>query len=853
VDVTAPDGSEETLGPFTSDPVGGGYTWYTPTQVGIYTLVSKFLGQKITGIPGREDNINVNDTFAPSTSRPTTFTVQQDPIPTYEETPLPTDRYWTRPIYDANRGWGDTVMGQWLGGNYYEELREDGIPNTSAPESSHILWARSYWSGGIMGGHGDVAYYNGIAYEGLASPKLVLEGKAYYPVETPPRYGWYCIDIYTGEIIYYENNTDGTKDIPEFGEVLNIQNPNQFGGFPYLWRTSGVGANTWEMLDGFSGKAICRIENVPSWTASSFFRPGGYQFHDAIGGVCYLNFVNLGTNNAPDYYLQIWNTTEAIWWKPTFGVSPPKTLINGTTNLPITTTSNDYWTWRPETQDVYDGNNGYSMNVSVESTNGGSIQEVKLGEYVIVGSGGLNDATGITEGFLKAYSLKRPNWGDVLWEISVTPPQAAPVEASFFGPGGPSFGNVDSESGVFSYTERVTGKIWVHSLETGELLWQHTISSPWYYYGTSITFHSGKAYTISTTGVVNCFNATTGEFYWNWTAPEIGYLETEGLQYTPVSLAFFVDDPLTGREKLYLHGSTGWAGQTSPIRRDGSIFCLDTNSGEMLWRLMAYPCYANNGLSRVILSEGRIIYMDNHDNQIYCLGKGPSATTVTVSPKISVHGDSFMIEGTVTDQTDSGRYNVAGSLDFSLKGTPAISDESMSEWMEYLFHQRPKPKDAEGVEVVITTVDPNGNSYELGRTTSDINGNFGCIVDPPVPGKYQIIATFEGSESYFASTASTYLSVKEASSPAQALEPEAPEEPAEEPAAPEEPTEPEPSEPEPEAPTEPDQPEEPTEPEPTEPTAEAPLFSTTDLAIIAAVAVAAVIGVVAYWQLRKRK
>ena len=48
VDVTAPDGSEETLGPFTSDPVGGGYTWYTPAQVGTYTVVSRFLGQKIT-------------------------------------------------------------------------------------------------------------------------------------------------------------------------------------------------------------------------------------------------------------------------------------------------------------------------------------------------------------------------------------------------------------------------------------------------------------------------------------------------------------------------------------------------------------------------------------------------------------------------------------------------------------------------------------------------------------------------------------------------------------------------------------------------------------------------------------
>jgi hypothetical protein len=66
---------------------------------------------------------------------------------------------------------------------------------------------------------------------------------------------------------------------------------------------------------------------------------------------------------------------------------------------------------------------------------------------------------------------------------------------------------------------------------------------------------------------------------------------------------------------------------------------------------------------------------------------------------------------------------------------------------------------------------------------------------------------------------------------------------------PAEPTEPEPTEPEPTEP-EPTEPE-PTEPEPTEPT-EAPLL-TTEVAIIAAVVIASVIGIVSYWALRKRK
>src|SRR5512143_3420594 len=38
VEVTKPDGSKETLGPFNSDPIGGSYTIYKPTQLGTYTF-----------------------------------------------------------------------------------------------------------------------------------------------------------------------------------------------------------------------------------------------------------------------------------------------------------------------------------------------------------------------------------------------------------------------------------------------------------------------------------------------------------------------------------------------------------------------------------------------------------------------------------------------------------------------------------------------------------------------------------------------------------------------------------------------------------------------------------------------
>jgi hypothetical protein len=66
------------------------------------------------------------------------------------------------------------------------------------------------------------------------------------------------------------------------------------------------------------------------------------------------------------------------------------------------------------------------------------------------------------------------------------------------------------------------------------------------------------------------------------------------------------------------------------------------------------------------------------------------------------------------------------------------------------------------VEVVLETLDPNGNFYEIGRTTSDASGLYSHMFTPEVPGKYTIIATFEGSESYFRSQAVTAIGVEEA-------------------------------------------------------------------------------------------
>ena len=369
-------------------------------------------------------------------------------------------------------------------------------PYSTGPESAHVLWTRPYWSGGVMGGQtGAIAYYGGISYEGYGSPIMIMEGKLWYAQLTPPRYGYYCVDLYTGETIYWQNTTgtitwgggfdaSGTlsNGVPAFGQILDPEYPNQHGGMPYFWVTSTGVTNKWDLYDAFSGNYICSVANVSAT---------GTQFVDKIGSICYVNLVNLGTTTAPNYRMQIWNTTEAIWYHPWYGTYGAKTALNGSKTeayVPPTgtypgSTANAYWMWRPMLNYTFDGRYGFSMNVSIASILGprntllnetGTIRAVRPDEFIIVGTQGQNDARGVVQGYLRAYSLQQNTWGQTLWDITFTPPKAAQdyPNSTYLGAGSaPSMGTVDPEDNVFTFEERSTLKRWVYSLETGELLW----------------------------------------------------------------------------------------------------------------------------------------------------------------------------------------------------------------------------------------------------------------------------------------------------------------------------------------------------------------------------------------------
>jgi hypothetical protein len=77
--------------------------------------------------------------------------------------------------------------------------------------------------------------------------------------------------------------------------------------------------------------------------------------------------------------------------------------------------------------------------------------------------------------------------------------------------------------------------------------------------------------------------------------------------------------------------------------------------------------------------------------------------------------------------------------------------------MKQLFQKAALSTNATGVQVSLDTIDPDGNLVHIGDTPCDASSNYGIAFTPEVPGKYQIIATFAGSNSYDPSFGTTYV------------------------------------------------------------------------------------------------
>ena len=721
IKVTKPDGTTENLGPYTSDPTGGQYALYTPMQTGTYRFNLHFPGQvlslnnPLTGVPG-SNSAYVGDTFLPSDAT-CTLTVQQAPIEKIPASQLPSE-YWTRPIFQQNSAWA-SVASNWLGLYQTYRVQDDGL----APNTAHILWTKPIEFGGILGGSntlvGETGYYSGMSYEVRFTNALILQGRLYFnmPLHNDPAAGPYtCIDLATGEIVWQK---EGIR--PTFAQLYEYESPNQHGVIPSgaLFQTVG---STWMAYDPFTGAAIFNFTNVPS----------GSNVLDKGGAIV-------------RYILNYNSTTKSGWLaKWTTAAQPNSTIVLN----PGTTT--DAYQYRAYGRNA-DMSKNYEWNVTIGDLSGStnpSIVTVVPGDIILGRSSNLA-TTSVWRGTedpwtMWAISDKQSNRGTILWK------QSYPAPAGNMSQMLPYY-SIDKVNRVFAMSYFETGERLGYSLDTGQKLWG-PVGTPYsqdhayqYFSSRAGQIAYGQLIVGGYGGEIFGYSMKNGTKMFNFNGTSAGIESSWGL--VPTFTSMMADG------KIFAVG--GEHSPNVPLYKGEKIVAVDAYTGKEVWNLTAFSATGlGEGAANVYVADGKLVFYNMYDSQIYCIGKGPSETTVTAPQLSATKGSSVMITGTVTDQSP-------GAI-----GKAAVSDQYMTPWMEYLYEQQPIPANAKGVTVKLSAIDPNGNTQNIGEVTTDLKGNYGMMWTPPVEGQYKIIATFEGSESYWPSYNTAYLAVDPAPSAA---------------------------------------------------------------------------------------
>ena len=753
--ITTPSGKvQKTTFANTNDPTSNQYYLFTPTEVGIYNLNFTFPGQNINDYSHLATSAYVNDTYAPSTAS-TTITVQDAPIDyPVNSYPLPNE-YWTRPIYGENTDWW-SISSNWLGGGmpgygYHATSpnlggnQEEVYPGDAVgPLTSHIMWTKPIQAGGVVGGNNfpiqGNTYFEGSAYNMRFVNPIILNGKLYYNppvsftgVSSGPTT---CVDLRTGKLIW------SRTDVPplSFGYIWDHEDPNQHGVYPPILFTN----NFARAFDADTGNPLFNVTGVPSGRRA--LGPMGEQLRYVMA--------NAGNTTNPDWRLGEWNATK-LW--SFSGLSPVATgVIVGSISMPNAT------------------NVRYDWNVSIPwrntMTTAITVVDARYNDVLLAYNGSLPGKGGQFMGVLSwapytyfAVNLNKSKGplGSILWMQTYDPPP----------------GNLTVLEGGVDYVNRIfienyrEGMQWVgFNLDTGARAWGPTDSQVALdYYGSqgsgslagAIAY--GKLYSSAYGGILYAYDTSNGKLLWTYGNGGPGNSTNSGFA-VPGPYPTFVN--AIGNGVIYTLTSEHTV--ETPIYKGALMRAINATDGKEIWTL------SNNNneffqASAFAMADGFATTFNAYDNSIYSVGRGPSQTAVLIRNDVIELGSKALIQGTVTD-ISSGTKQDEQAAHFP-NGVPAVSDASMGNWMGYVYQQKPRPKDTVGVNVVISEEDSNGNFYVIGNTTTDSNGVFKFMWQPPIAGEYRIYATFPGSNGYWQSYAETVLGVIEAPTPSPTATP----------------------------------------------------------------------------------
>jgi len=700
IEITDPEGIKTTITDIRTDSTGGTGVPYTPTKIGTYQCQAFFPETEVTVTPffGGDPYTQV---YSASSTEIVDMVVQTDPLPYYPGHALPTE-YWTRPINGQFYEWKD-ISGDWLrpAGSYTMPPRAKyHAGNADSPDAAHILWTKPYTQGGL-GSYdlGNVQYEMGDAYELKFMGSVIMSGVLYYN-----RYEDQGSDPALEQDVIAINLKTGEEQWIKnwnnerlaFGQTFYFDSYNYHGIFGYLWTEEGT---TWKAYDPQSGRWEYTMENVPS----------GYNLYGPKGEI-YRYTVD--TTNG---WMTLWNSS--------------KVVLNGITG-PMA------GSWRPQ-GNTYDATLGIEWNKTIPTGLPGSACSYHLFDKIVGStSGGIFGGTSpdITNW---AIDVSPGNEGTLVFQTTETIEPAGMTLV---------YSETITENDVMIVSAKENRRYYAFSLTDGSFKWMTepetylAFYDKWY----GPAYGYGRFFTGRVSGVVTCYNLTNGDVEWTYNVKDLYSEQTWGNNHQ-IAYHFLADG------KICLSYSEH--SPINPLPRGGPLVVLDVETGDVIWQLS----WVNNWWGgHVMIGDSIMVGLNGYDNRLYAMGKGPSATTVEAPLAALKQGENVIIRGTVTD-VSPGTEDIALRMRFP-NGVPAVADECMTDWMQYVYMQYEKPTDAAGVDVFVKVQDPNGEWFS-DTVTTDSNGVFSLMWAPAIVGEYHVTAMFEGSASYCPSEATTTFGV----------------------------------------------------------------------------------------------
>jgi hypothetical protein len=455
--------------------------------------------------------------------------------------------------------------------------------------------------------------------------------------------------------------------------------------------------------------------------------------------------------------LQEWNSSKL--WEPNYSGSSTSPPV-------VPTTTNGSWTGG------YSGTTYipslWDFNISVPALNTLSgtptIEAAFYDNMAIVEFGTLPSAATIVFRTISStpytyvgINLAQGSIGNVKWTKTYNAPAGNLTVLA-----GPADQTADSEHGVFTEAYAETTQ-WVgYSMATGEKIWGPTNGQTAFdYYGNPATPNVqgvaayGNLYSSGFGGIMYCYNLTDGNLLWTYGNGGPGNSTYAGLETPFGEYPTFIQAIGNG----IVYTVTTEHTIETPIFKGALARAVNATDGTEIWTLSDYT--GEFGAMSYAIADGYATFFNGYDNQIYSVGRGPSAMTVQAPLTAITAGGNVVIQGSVTDISTATTQSEAAAR--FPNGVPVSSDASMGAWMGYVYQQQSCPANFAGVNVSIDAFDPNGNTIHIGDATSNANGLFYYTwTTPNVPGDYVVTASFAGNNGYYPSYAQTAMNVQEA-------------------------------------------------------------------------------------------